>query len=68
MKDTHTIWTATQKLDIDNLAGGVKTLNVIDLISDGDEFLQTPCYIENGEIFAYGGTVRYYNADQWLAV
>ena len=59
--NTHTIWTATQELDIDNLAVCGRVLNILDLISDGDEFLQMPCTIRDGDI--YIGSVRYYDAD-----
>jgi len=59
--NTHTIWTATQELDIDNLAGGCSVLNILDLISDGDEFLEIPCTIQDGDI--YIGSIRYYDAD-----
>jgi len=58
--ETHTIWTATQALNIDNLKAS-SVLNILDMVSDGDSFLQMPCTIEDGVICV--GSVRYLDAD-----
>ena len=55
----HTIWTATQDLDIDNLETETgRILNVLDMLSDRDDFLQRPCKVENGIIFFAGCAYR----------
>ena len=62
MKTEYTVWTATQELNIDNLVTCTgKILNVLDMIADGDDFLQTPCTIEKGII--YIGSIPYKEAD-----
>ena len=61
MKQEHTIWTATQELDIDNLKTPTGTLNVLDMVSDDDSFLQMPCEIVNGVIHI--ASIAYPDAD-----
>lgn len=59
----HTVWTATQELDADYIKTCTgKVLCVLDMISEGDEFLQTPCTIENGVI--YIGSIDYKVCDE----
>jgi len=57
-----TIFEATLKLNIDNIKPATgKTINVMDMISDGDAFLETPCTVEDGKI--YVGDMWYKDAD-----
>jgi|TARA_Y100000310_G_scaffold71020_1_gene66842 hypothetical protein len=49
-----TVWTATQELDADYIHHGGKVLCVLDMISEGDDFLQMEATIENGNIYVYG--------------
>ena len=59
---SHTIWTASLALSIDNIKTPTgKTLNVLELISEGDDFLQTPCTIAGGQMVV--GSICYTDAD-----